>query len=80
MLAILASRAKTNDHFKGLVPNLVEDGLSILRYADDTIVFMENTTTQNLLHSVWVWGTEAGGLVAHLGYSRQDSQASNRLG
>jgi hypothetical protein len=28
--------------FRGLVTNLVDDGLSILRYADDTILFMEN--------------------------------------
>ena len=28
--------------FQGLVPHLVEGGLSILQYADDTILFMEN--------------------------------------
>jgi hypothetical protein len=26
--------------FDGLVPHLVEDGLSILQYANDTIVFL----------------------------------------
>jgi hypothetical protein len=28
--------------FDGLVPHLVEDGLSILQYADDTILFLDN--------------------------------------
>jgi hypothetical protein len=28
--------------FDGLVPHLVEDGLSILQYADDTILFLED--------------------------------------
>jgi hypothetical protein len=42
VLAILIARAKDNNMFRGLVPNLVDDGLSILQYADDTILFMEN--------------------------------------
>jgi len=42
MLAILVSRAKNNGQLKGLVPNLVDDGLSILQYADDTIMFIED--------------------------------------
>jgi hypothetical protein len=37
------------------------------------------TTIENLLHNISIWGSEAGGLVARLGYSRQGSQASNRL-
>jgi retron-type reverse transcriptase len=41
VLAILIARAKDNGLFRGLVPNLVDDGLSILQYADDTILFME---------------------------------------
>lgn len=40
MLAILIGRAKTNGDFK--VPHLVDDGLSILKYAYDTILFMEH--------------------------------------
>ena len=32
--------------FQGLVPHLVEGGLSILQYADDTILFMENDLAQ----------------------------------
>lgn len=42
MLAILVSTAKANNQFKGPVPNLVEGGLSMLQYADDTIFFIEN--------------------------------------
>ena len=42
MLAILIVRAKENQQFKGVVPHLVDDGLSILQYIDDTILFMEN--------------------------------------
>jgi hypothetical protein len=29
-------------YFDGLVPHLVEDGLSILQYADDTIILLED--------------------------------------
>jgi hypothetical protein len=29
-------------YFDGVVPHLVEDGLSILQYADDTIIFLED--------------------------------------
>jgi hypothetical protein len=42
ILATFISRAKSNGLFQGLVPDLVEDGLSILQCADDTILFMEN--------------------------------------
>jgi hypothetical protein len=39
MLAVLIERSKGMGFFDGLVPHLVEDGLSILQYADDTILF-----------------------------------------
>ena len=42
MLAILVWRAKNCGQFRGLVPNLVDEGLSILQYADDMILFMED--------------------------------------
>ena len=42
MLAILISRAKEDGQVGGLVPHLVEGGVSILQYADDTILFMEH--------------------------------------
>jgi hypothetical protein len=39
MLAILIKRAKDDGQISGVVPHLVDDGLSILQYADDTIIF-----------------------------------------
>ena len=46
MLTILISRAKGQGKITGLVPHLIEDGLSILQYADDTILFMEHDLEQ----------------------------------
>jgi hypothetical protein len=42
MLAILIARAKEDGQVEGLIPHLVEGGVSILQYADDTIIFMEH--------------------------------------
>ena len=42
MLAILISRAKEDGQVGSLIPHLVEGGVSILQYADDTILFMEH--------------------------------------
>jgi hypothetical protein len=42
MLVVLIKRAKQNGQIQGVVPHLVDDGLSILQYADDTIIFMED--------------------------------------
>ena len=42
MLAILIGRAKEVGQVGGLVPHLVDGGVSILQYADDTIIFMEH--------------------------------------
>lgn len=42
MLATLIDRAKKNGDFQGVLPHLVDEGLSILQYADDTILFMEH--------------------------------------
>jgi hypothetical protein len=41
-LAVLIERLKNLGYFDGLVPHLVEDGLSILQYADDTIILLED--------------------------------------
>ncbi|XP_022682391.1 uncharacterized protein LOC111257326 [Setaria italica] len=46
MLAVLIARAKEKAQIKGLVPHLVDGVLSILQYADDTILFMENNIEQ----------------------------------
>jgi retron-type reverse transcriptase len=42
MLAVLIERAKEDGQIGGVVPHLVEGGLSILQYADDTILFMDH--------------------------------------
>jgi hypothetical protein len=42
MLAVLIERAKNLGFIDGLVPHLVDDGLSILQYADDTILFLKD--------------------------------------
>jgi hypothetical protein len=39
MLAILIKKAKVEGQFDVVVSYLVDDGLSILQYADDTIIF-----------------------------------------
>ena len=42
MLAIMIERAKTEGLFEGVIPHLVDGGLSILQYADSTILFMDH--------------------------------------
>ena len=46
MLSILIQRAKEHGQVGGVVPHLIDGGLSILQYADDTILFMENDLEQ----------------------------------
>jgi len=41
MLAIFIARAKADEQLQGLIPHLIDDGLSILQYADDTILFFK---------------------------------------
>jgi hypothetical protein len=42
MLAILIARAKEEGQIEGVIPHLIQDGLSILQYADDTVIFMSH--------------------------------------
>ena len=42
MLTVLIGRANENGQVGGLVPHLVDGGVSILQYANDTILFMEH--------------------------------------
>jgi hypothetical protein len=42
MLLVLINRAEVDGQISGIVPHLVDDGLSILQYADDTILFMDH--------------------------------------
>jgi hypothetical protein len=46
MLAILINRAKEEWQISGVISNLVDDGLSILQYVDDTILFMDHNFEQ----------------------------------
>jgi hypothetical protein len=41
MLDLLINRAKVVGQVRGVIPHLVDDGLSILQYADDTIIFLD---------------------------------------
>ena len=42
MLALPIKRAKADDQIRGVIPHLVDNGLSILQYADDTIIFLDH--------------------------------------
>jgi hypothetical protein len=42
MLAILIARAKEEGQIEGVIPHLIQDGLSILQYVDDTVIFMSH--------------------------------------
>jgi hypothetical protein len=57
MLAIMIERAKNDGLIEGVIPHLVDEGLSILQYANDTILFMEHDLekAQNLklIHSAF---------------------------
>jgi len=46
MLAIILSRAKEEGQIKGVVTHLVENGLSILQYADDIVLFFDHDIEQ----------------------------------
>jgi hypothetical protein len=42
MLAILIKIAKMDGQIDGVVPHLVDEGLLILQYADNNILFLEH--------------------------------------
>jgi len=46
MLPLLIKRAKVDGQIRGVIPHLVDDGLSILQYADDTIIFLDHELEQ----------------------------------
>jgi hypothetical protein len=46
MLALLINRAKVAGQLRCVIPNLVDDGLSILQYTDDTIIFLDRGLEQ----------------------------------
>jgi hypothetical protein len=43
MLAIMIERAKIDGQFEGVIRHLVDGGLSILQYPDDTILLWNMT-------------------------------------
>ena len=46
MLAIVTKRAKYDGQIGGIIPHLVDDGLSILQCADDIIIFLDHDIEQ----------------------------------
>ena len=46
MLSILIKGAKNDGQIEGMIPYFLEDRLSILQYADDTIIFMDHDLEQ----------------------------------
>jgi hypothetical protein len=42
MLVIMIERAKADGQIEGVITHLVDGGLSILQYTDDTIIFMKH--------------------------------------
>jgi hypothetical protein len=46
MLLILFKRANNDVQTKGVIPHLVDDGLSILQYADDSILLVDHDFDQ----------------------------------
>jgi hypothetical protein len=47
MLTIIIERDKVDGQIKGLVPHLVDHGLSISHYADDTVLILDHDIEQN---------------------------------
>jgi hypothetical protein len=41
ILAIIINRAKNNGQIDRVIPHLIDNGLFILQYADDAIIFMD---------------------------------------
>jgi hypothetical protein len=52
MLTLLINQAKTNGQIRGVIPHLVDDGLFILQYADDTIIFLDHDLEQAKNHKL----------------------------
>jgi hypothetical protein len=42
MLAVMIERVKSDGQIEGVIPHLIDGGLLILQYADDTTLFMEH--------------------------------------
>ena len=42
ILAIILNRVKQEGLIRGIIPHLIDDGLSILQYADDIVIFLDH--------------------------------------
>jgi hypothetical protein len=62
MLAILIEHAKLDGQIEGVILHLVDGGLSILQYANDTILFMEYDLekARNLKFILWAFKQLSG--------------------
>ena len=46
MLVVIIVRAKEDGQICGIVPHLIEDGLSVFQYTYDTILFLDHDIAQ----------------------------------
>ena len=57
MLSILIARAKDDGQIEGVIPHLIQNGLSILQYMEDTVLFLSHdlpkATNMKLLLSLF---------------------------
>jgi len=62
ILPLLIARAKQEGQVEGVIPHLVDDGLSILQYADDTIIFMSHDMekARNMKYLLYVFEQLSG--------------------
>jgi hypothetical protein len=58
MSALLINRVKTDGQIRGVIPHLVDDGLYILQYVDDTIIFLDHDLEQAKNLKLLLWAFE----------------------
>ena len=58
MLTLFINRAKADDQLSGVVPHLIDSGLSILQYTDDTILFLDHNLEQAQDMKIILWAFE----------------------
>lgn len=46
MLVIILERAKEDNQVRGVVTHLIDGGLSILQYVDDTVILLDHDIEQ----------------------------------
>jgi hypothetical protein len=46
ILAIIINRAKNESQIDGMIPNIIDDGLSILEHVDNTILLVDHNIDQ----------------------------------